>query len=337
MSALVTYNKTMKLFVFFIFISVWGGQSFAAPMQIGRIRYQITDEKNLPQILRKFLKSGSRLKSDGPVFKINKERNSHIDDWNDLDEGAEIDLYLPKGMVSAKKFKAYLALKKRRLEESKRKAPSPWNTSVFYMASYGRFTQTQREINISFQQNSPLSLGVSTGYRLGDNYSLSASLYASYLTSASNGLGGSDVAVRPEIGGNGYLSRKFGDNWSFFTGVDFERFTTFNINSIRLTSEIFLDENRMSFATFGIDKVIQTKKTSLLLRFSISPVINSQRLSYTTAEEFEEVFSGIKYLIYINASINKKYYFHVLYKQHSMTGPGDLNVSRIGLGIGYNL
>lgn len=168
----------MKLFVFFIFISVWGGQSFAAPMQIGRIRYQITDEKNLPQILRKFLKSGSRLKSDGPVFKINKERNSHIDDWNDLDEGAEIDLYLPKGMVSAKKFKAYLALKKRRLEESKRKAPSPWNTSVF---------------------------------------------------------------------------------------------------------------------------------------------------------------SGIKYLIYINASINKKYYFHVLYKQHSMTGPGDLNVSRIGLGIGYNL
>jgi hypothetical protein len=165
----------------------------------------------------------------------------------------------------------------------------------------------------------------------------SGSLYASYLTSAANSLGGSDISVRPEIGGNAYLSRKFGNNWNFFTGVDFERFTTFNINDIRSTSEIFLDENRMSFATFGIDKVIPFEKKSLLLRFSISPVLSSQRLGYTTAEEFEEVFSGIKYLIYINASINKKYYFHVLYKQHSMTGPGDLNVSRIGLGIGYKL
>lgn len=327
----------MRRFFIFLFLTIWGGHSFSAPMQIGRIRYQITDERNLPQILSKFLKPGSRLKRDSLIFEINKERNSHVDDWNDLDAGVEIDLYLPKGMVSAKKFKAYLALKKRRLEESKRKAPSPWNTSVFYMASYGRFTQTQREINISFQQNSPLSLGVSTGYRLGDNYSLSGSLYASYLTSASSSLGGSDIAIRPEIGGNAYLSRKFGNNWNFFTGIDFERFTTFNINDIRSTSEIFLDENRMSFATFGIDKVIPFEKKRLLLRFSISPVLSSQRLSYTTAEEIEEVFSGIKYLIYINASINKKYYFHVLYKQHSMTGPGDLNVSRIGLGIGYNL
>ncbi|MCF8060196.1 MAG: hypothetical protein K9K67_12925 [Bacteriovoracaceae bacterium] len=87
----------------------------------------------------------------------------------------------------------------------------------------------------------------------------------------------------------------------------------------------------------GYFKVFITAEREILLRFSVSPILSSQRLNYTTGEELNEAFSGYKYLIYIKTSINEKCYFHVLYKQHSMTGPSDFSVSRVGMGFGHKL
>jgi|GEM_PF-5772028 len=53
----------MRFTLIILVLSLWGGQSFAEPIRMGRIRYQISD-------------------------------------WNDLDVGEVIDPYLPKGMMS---------------------------------------------------------------------------------------------------------------------------------------------------------------------------------------------------------------------------------------------
>lgn len=328
------YNLRMRQFLILI-LFLLSFQSFAK--SFGRIRYQIRGEKNLYQIFAKFLKPKSRITKNGPLIKINIQRNAQIKDWGNLPNGEFIDLYLPREMISKKKFLAYQKEKKERLKILKSKIPSPWSHSLFYMASYGLFSQAQGETKINFQQNSPLSLGMTSFYKWSEETSLTASIYFSYLISATSELSSENVSIRPEVGGNLYWSRKLGTGWSFFTGLDAERFTAFNIDEMRTTGTIILDENRVSYLTIGIDKFISLSKKGLLLKASVSPVLNSQRLDYQTGEAYRNTYKGYKFLLYANTSINESYFFHVLYKHHVMSGPGDIEVQRIGVGFGYRL
>jgi hypothetical protein len=49
-----------------------------------------------------------------------------------------------------------------------------------------------------------------------------------------------------------------------------------------------------------------------------------------------EKFSGLKYIAYLNMKYNNKWFYHGLFKQHSLTGATDLTITRFGLGVGYS-
>lgn len=309
-------------------------------VSVGRIRYEIQEGDTLESIFRKFLKDGRAIKKDGEFYKLNIERNWQIKDWEDLGDdhaGDEIDIYLPAVFIDKEKFKDYLEFKKILANEKRLQkiADSRWMRSLFYMASYGRFNQTKLPIDIKFQQNSPFTFGYAMSYKMNPKWRWSASAYLSYLLAADTSLTAEAVSIRPEVGLNTYLGHSF-ENFSIYGGIDFERFTTFNIEALEQSATILRDETRMYFATVGIDKFLKNNRRGLLLRASISATVTSSRTSYQ-GETLDNPFTGFKFLLYANTPINEKYFVHFLYKQHVMSGPGDLNVSRIGVGFGYKL
>ena len=328
----------MKHLLLFILI-FFQMSSFAQldEIKVARIRYTIqADDYKLEDVFRKFLKDGRSIKKDGEFVKLNIQRNWQIKDWEDLTdyEGEEMDIYLPPSYIDKQKFKAYLKFKE--LEANERRieklAMANHSRSVFYMASFGRFNQTQAPIDIKFQQNSPMTVGYSHSYKLSELWRISGSAYLSYLIPADTALSSESLSLRPEVGFNGYLGRNMG-KYSLYAGFDFERFTTFDIDALISTQTAQRDETRVTFATFGIDKYLKNNVRGLLLRASISVSMTSSRTSYE-GETLENPFTGLKFLLYANAPINEKYFFHALYKQHMMNGAGDLNVSRIGVGFG---
>ena len=332
-----------KIFCLFGIWLLLGSQTYlyAQGLNIGRIRYEIEEGDTLEGIFKKFLKDGRVLKKNGEIYRLNRERNLQIDDWEDLDEGDPLDVYLPATYIDKKKFKEYVEYKKIRANEKRLQkiADSRWMRSIFYMASFGRFNQTEAPIDIKFQQNSPVTLGYATSYRLGPKWSLSASTYFSYLLSADSGLSTEKVSIKPEIGANGYVARKMSSAWftSVYGGIDFERFTTFNIDTIISSQTVVRDESRVWFATVGVDKYLRNNTSGLLLRGSISTALSSSRISYESGESLDRPFKGLKLLLYANAPISEKYFIHFLFKQHLMSGAGDLSVNRIGVGFGYKL
>lgn len=313
--------------------------SFAQALNIGRIRYEVQkDEESLESIFKKFLKDGRVLKKDSEFYRLNKERNLQVKDWQDLDEGDVIDVYLPASIIDKKKFKEYVAYKKALDEERRlqKLADARWNRSIFYMASFGRFNQTEGVIDIKFQQNSPVTLGYATSYKLSPEWSVSGSAYFSYLLPADSVLDTEKVSIQPEIGFNGYLSRRL-THFNVYGGVDFERFTTFDIDTIISSQQVSRDESRVWFGTIGIDKYLKNNRRGLLLRASLSTALSSTRISYESGESLDRPFTGLKLMLYANAPIDEKYFMHFLFKQHLMSGAGDLSVNRIGVGFGYKL
>lgn len=311
--------------------------SFAQGLNIGRIRYEVQkDEETLESIFKKFLKDGRVLKKDGEFYRLNQERNLQVNDWQDLEEGDVIDVYLPASFIDKEKFKEYVAYKKALDEERRlqKLADARWNRSVFYMASFGRFNQTEGAIDIKFQQNSPVTLGYATSYKLSPEWSVSGSAYFSYLLAADSVLNTEKVSIRPEIGFNGYLARRL-THFNVYGGVDFERFTTFDIDTIISSQQVSRDESRVWFATIGIDKYLKNNRRGLLLRASLSTALSSTRISYESGESLDRPFTGLKLMLYANAPIDEKYFMHFLFKQHLMSGAGDLSVNRIGVGFGY--
>lgn len=327
------------LFIFGIWLLL-GSQinSYAQGLNIGRIRYEIEEGDTIEGIFKKFLKDGRVLKKDSEFYRLNQERNLQISDWEDLDEGDFIDVYLPASYIDKRKFKEYVEYKKIKENEKRLQkiADSRWSRSVFYMASFGRFNQVEGAVDVKFQQNSPVTLGYATSYRLGPDWSLGGSAYFSYLLSADSGLSTEKVSIKPEIGFNGYVSRRL-PKFSVYGGIDFERFTTFDIDTIITSQTVVRDESRVWFGTIGIDKYLKNNRRGLLLRASLSTALASSRINYETGQSVDRPFKGLKFLLYANSPINEKYFIHFLFKQHIMSGAGDLNVNRIGVGFGYKL
>ncbi len=335
----------MKKFIFILTLLSFSSNLYAESSKWASTHYVLEPNDNLLTIVKKFIIPNHKIKKDGPILKRNLDKNKNIKNWKDPISGTSIKLLLPRNLFNKEVLKEYgqkqIELKKEREEEKKKReevmAKSPWSFGIFYMASNGNFTQTQDEISINFQQNSPFSLGVSANYRLSYEYSLNSSLYTSYLTVASNSLSDEKVSIKPEIGSNIYLTRKLGASWKVYAGFDLERFSTFNIDDIRDTGMVVRDENRMSFATFGIDKFFTNSFLPFLLRFSVSSSLTSQRITYDADNDQDLTFSGLKYMLYFNAPVSNRIFFHILYKQHIMTGPSELNSYRIGLGLGIGI
>lgn len=316
-----------------------------------KIPYIVQDNDDLSRILRRFVYDDSVINQSTPLVQRTQMNNKNVEDWAKLERGQRIDLFISEDFLDKSKLDRYRELMKQRVEdlrsevvakseeESKIPRPTGLKGSVFYMASYGRFTQTGDNLaDIVFQQNSPVTFGSSFSfYPQEGRLSYSWSAYFSHLVAASNSLDETIIDIPLEIGANFYTEYRF-DKLRFtgYAGLDYERFHTFNLQGIIDEAKIFLDENKVYYLTAGATGMVNLFKTSFLTKLSVSVSLSSS----TTAgfnDGLNENFSGFKALWYVNKKISEKFYVHTLLKYHKMSGPSELSTLRVGAGVGYIL
>ncbi len=344
-------NKIVLILFFFLI-------SFAASAKkpkYYRIPYITKQKESYAQILKRFVKADSIINYGTPMVRRTLKANPSIKDWKRLPGGKKIQLYISSDFLDLDKYKAYrdelrkkIKAAKAKIKEQSRavvqKKKSPFPTglkgSFFYMASYGAFTQKNENIaELTFLQNSPVSLGGAfTYYPKESNFSVAWSLYLSYLLTAANNLDASDVEIPPEIGGNIYGEYRFvKQRFTGYFGLDFERFSTFNLGGIQNDRKIYVDESRVLYLTAGFSKLISIFGHKLFTKLSSSVSFFEQTTNDPRGVPTTESYSGAKVLWYLNKKISKKLFVHTLFKYHFMSGPSDLTTLRLGVGFGYIL
>jgi len=212
------------------------------------------------------------------------------------------------------------------LAKPKSKIISPWGKTslmTFYTVSRGLFEEesTSGSDNISFEQNSPLTLGLFANYRPHKKtHAYQGSIYISKLmskTSSSN----QEISPPLEIGGNVYFEKYF-DRISFYGGFDYERFSSFNATEITGTGNVSLKSQQAAFYTAGMG-------------FFFRPFLIKASISKTMLGLGD--FTGLKQIFYLGYFTKSKWQYHFLAKAHQLESSNNkLNIVRYGVGVGYS-
>lgn len=340
-------KKSIILFIFVFLI----GQAFA--LNFYSIEYTVQKGDDFASIIKKFVRRDAIINSKSPMIHKTRSDNPQIQNWRELKPGEKFKMFVTEDVIDMKKFEAYkkglaqkqLAEKKRKAAEAARKKrlalrPSGLKASLFYMASAGNFTQTSSTtgVDIDFSQNSPYTFGLSAlYYPEGKPFSYSASLYYSALSASVSNLN-QEVDVPAELGLNLYLQHDlYKYKFSYYGGIDYESFSTFNTGLLATSNNIRIDENKVLYLTAGVAKLFKLGKIPLFTKLSLSKSLSTSTTPAPGGVQPTKEYSGIKVMGYLNYKFHRRWFAHTLVKYHTMSGPDDLSVLRYGLGFGYIL
>jgi hypothetical protein len=213
----------------------------------------------------------------------------------------------------------------------------------YYTASQGSFTEYVRETNatVTSTQVSPITFGVMSQFQLrGSSFVIPASVYfatlnSSELTFNNNNGAAQKITIPNEYGANVYCQYSIPySNFSPYAGFDFERITTFDMTAIQNSLPVDFRENNLFYLSAGTGYNFSYDRYRLHIKASISKTIGSSSSTGVSSD----AFTGFRELLYFN--IKKKdspFVLHMFFKHHTLAGPTDLTVNRIGIGFGYFL
>lgn len=314
-----------------------------------KVLYIVEQNDNLAKIFRRFVYPDSIITKNTPMTQKTFTENPDISDWNVLPPGKKVDLYIAAEYMDLKKYEAYNKLLSSALARLKRAnetengldddTPQGLKASIFYMASSGQFTQANSQANISFSQNSPITLGSSFSfYPKETQWSFAAAAYFSHLLASSSNLDSSTVNVPLEIGANFYNEYRFHQyNFTGYFGLDYEKFSTFNMYAVQQEQRILLDQNSVAYLTVGFSRLVNVFGSPFFTKLSFSQSLTSSIETTAGSNPSDESYSGFKILWYVNKKFNNRIFLHSLFKYHIMDGPSELTTLRLGLGFGYIL
>lgn len=124
---------------------------------------------------------------------------------------------------------------------------------------------------------------------------------------------------------------------SFHGGIDYEKFSAFNIEGIFNDQRIYLDRVSIVYLTAGASHVFNILEKPIYIKASISKSVSSTTTSEYSGVTNLESLGGTKMLFYLNYKFTDKFFLHTLLKIHTMSGPSDLSSTRLGVGVGYIL
>ena len=318
------------------------------PTKMFKIKFVTEKNDSLAKMYRKFAKEDAIIRKSTKMvgLTLKDKRNAKIKNWRRMKAGQVVVLHLDPKFVQVNKVRAFI--KKQRAErrklakKKKKKSNAQLNNNIFYMASQGLFKQEDATLGTAeFSQNSPITLGYMYTYRPEkNNYSLSMSAYFSYLVATSSNVSDEAKSVPMEIGGNFYYDHPFQigtSNHAVFTGLDFERFNTFNLEGVDNNQELIFDQNTLIYFTLGYSKVFSFGSSfNLLMKLSFSQSLSSSRASGYADETESAVYSGNKIMLFFATKIYGNWTASFLLKQHTLSGASEVSSLRTGLGVGYS-
>lgn len=307
--------------------------------------YRVEDEDTFASILKLYVKDDSVINKTTPLVLKNIKSNPQVKDWTNLVPGTLISIYIPEDMMDMSKYQDKQEIVYTKNEETKKNIlakispPSGFKGSLFYMASWGDFSQSSQGTTVDYKQNSLVTLGLQGNYFPKDSlYSYSSSIYFSSFTAADTTLPPNSVKLPAEIGFNlygDYLWKK--PRVSFQAGLDYEKFSAFNIEGITNDQRIYLDRISVVYLTAGVSHVFYILEKPFFIKASLSKSLSSTTTTEYSASTNKESLTGMKALFYLNYKFTDKIFLHSMLKVHRMTGPSELSSTRLGVGVGYIL
>lgn len=274
------------------------------------------------------ISEASILSQANEAIVLTMNKNPLIRSWNPLIYDVEIKLYLDPSLVDFKKVIKY-------------KQKDAHHFSLSSMPSFGQFSQSNNAgFNVKYDQISYFSIGIGYLYTPYKNpFHMSASIYYSTISPAANqvsNVGAASVDIPAEYGGNLYgIYKPESIQFSFYSGIDFERFSSFNMQNILNNSTIAIDTNSIYYITAGLNfKPNFLEKVVFKVSFSRSIFSD---FSSTLNSSSKVKLSGLRMLAFITYRLDNKWSFNFMYKGHSFSGDNDLSIKRVGAGISYYL
>jgi hypothetical protein len=219
----------------------------------------------------------------------------------------------------------------------KTKLPPKVDLSVFYAVSQGQFQETIKSSNISAEttQDSPVTIGVSFKREHPNDQHMfySGSFYLSYLNGGNSTISNKEVDIPFEYGSNFYWNFKTRGNYTYYAGVDHERFSTFNIDELTSGLDLETREHTLSYLTVGYTNLYNLYSKTIFVKASLSQSIISQTNVQSTVSD--ESYNGNKFILFLATPIYPSISLTSFYKQHFLDGPTELSISRFGLGFSY--
>ena len=225
--------------------------------------------------------------------------------------------------------------------EVKKKKKRKYALGLFYAASTGTFTETVPRTGdqASLEQNSPLTLGLTASYQWKPDWTIYSSVYISQFSEAEAPRNGNPTAAVPplEIGLNAYAQTQWNlfdmKGFYYYFGLDFEIFQTFNTEGLAASDPLEFRAQNIFYLTGGVQKNFQMLDRFSFVKFSLSPTVMS-----SGSDNFGgEAYTGLKWIFYLHHTLWKRWGTGFFYKQHILSGPGDLTVTRYGINFSYRL
>ena len=337
-------NKKILTYLFVSLLTLVSASDLFAKSDRAATVYMIKSKESLDSVANKLLpkykvKYGKRIED----FKKDLvEWNPHISTWNNIPLFSNIYIEYPYPAYISHPYAAKLTMGTNyNVLNSDSETPiGNRNFTLFamYTASAGDFQEKikTQEGSIKSTQNSPLSLGVGTTFFLDKtNRMISSSLYWSSLRASrlsGDNVTSGELDTKPEIGFNLYYQQLTSwHGFSFYGGMDYEQFSTFNTTSFISGSELALNQNKIFYGTAGAARTFFFGEYKLLVKSSLSQSLKSDTNSSLAGDEFK----GQRFTLFGSIKGESQFTYHLLYKRHMLEGPTTLTINRIGVGLGF--
>lgn len=208
--------------------------------------------------------------------------------------------------------------------------------SGFFSPTFGRYTEKTANQTVISNQNFPLTFGLGFSFTSDEkkHYLVGSGYWAQPSkgnVSGDNGIQTTSFTSPGEIGSTLYYQYYFNEQQlGLYTGYDYEKLNTFNTNEIVEGVPLKNIENNMHYATVGLSKAFSYRSLDMNLKASVSNVISSS----TTGTQ---PLKGYKYILYFTYKPTLPLSLNFFYKHHSLSGPTDLSIDRIGLSLGITI
>lgn len=306
--------------------------NFAHAANFLTVKYAAKGGDSLKSIVIYFFKEGTNPVDANESLKVTMKQNPSIKQWNPLAKDTTFKLYLDPKITDLKKYREYFI---------KNKQSDTHHIVLSTMPSIGFYSQSNKNgYVVKYNQISLVSMGATYLYTpFVSPYHMSASLYYSMISSTSNQISSGttkEVDIPAEYGLNVYgIYAKRNSQFQYYAGLDYENFSSFNIQNIITNDSVSIDSNTVYYLTAGLNyKPRAIEKLSVKLAVSKSIISKAEPgLAASTPAEL----SGIKYILFLNYSFNEKWSANAMFKGHNFSGDNDLSVNRVGIGVSYQL
>ena len=313
----------ITLFLSLLFV---GNIQAAGKYKFSKIKYVVKQVQSIDEVYNNLLKDKTSSKLKKYLVRKTKQINQKVSGWDELRVGQKFKLVIEKRAIDRKKYASYKAQREK----------SNFAFGVFVAASAGSFKQSNSTNDeITFSQNSPVTIGVNSSFKMSTKIHLSASAYSSYFLPADNKYSSSEVSLPLEFGTITHLGYKFTENQYLFTGVDFERLSIFNSTSIAKENEVVVDQINLAYLVFAYQYDLKNKYARINTKISGAYSVFSQVDYAKSVYDDNQSFSGYKLMLSSFISFDSPWYYIMFFKYHDIKDDSEINFTQYGAGIGY--